>query len=116
MGLDMARAACYEWGEPGGGWSLTRIGDRRLLGLAALVALAGALPLAGCGRKGALDPPPSAAVAPPPAPGEQSLGQVIDPNTPGYRRVRQPVVAAAPSAGPAAPPERRSFFLDWLIK
>jgi len=96
---------------------LTRIGDRRLLRLAALAALAGALALAGCGRKGALDPPPSAAVGPPPAPDDQhSLGQLNDPNTPGYRRApQQPVVAAAPST-PAAPPEKRSFFLDFLIK
>ena len=96
---------------------MTRFGDRRLLRLAALVALASALALAGCGRKGALDPPPSAAVTPPPAPDERtSLGQGYDPNTPGYLRApQQPVVAAAPSTT-EPPPARRSFFLDFLIK
>jgi len=97
---------------------LTRIADRRLLHLAALVALASALALAGCGRKGALEGPPSAAVGtPPPAPDERtSLGQGYDPNTPGFHRGPQPaVVAAAPSTS-APPPEPRSFFLDFLIK
>lgn len=96
---------------------MTRIGDRRLLRLAALAALASALALAGCGRKGALDPPPSASVTPPPAPDERtSLGQIADPNTPGYLRgPQQPVAAAAPSTT-ASPPPQRSFFLDFLIK
>jgi predicted small lipoprotein YifL len=96
---------------------LTRIGDRRLLRLAALAALASALALAGCGRKGSLDPPPSASAVAPPAPDERSLGELNDPNTPGYRRApQQNVVAAAPSATNAPPPAQRSFFLDFLIK
>jgi predicted small lipoprotein YifL len=36
---------------------------RLLIRLAALAALAGALALAGCGRKGPLDPPPAASLA-----------------------------------------------------
>ena len=97
---------------------LTRIADRRLLRLAALAALVSALALAGCGRKGALDPPPSAAVTQPPSPDENSsLGQLNDPNTPGFRRApQQPVAAAAPSTPTASPPAQRSFFLDFLIK
>jgi predicted small lipoprotein YifL len=101
---------------------LTRIGDRRLLRFAAraaaLAALASALALAGCGRKGALDPPPSAAVTQPPAPDENaSLGQTTNPMTPGFRRAPpQPVATAAPAATNAPPPADRSFFLDFLIK
>jgi predicted small lipoprotein YifL len=96
---------------------LTRIADRRLLRLAALVALASALALAGCGRKGVLEAPPSAAVGTqPPSPDERtSLGQGYDPNTPGYLRApQQPAVAAASSTAPV--PARRNFFLDFLIK
>ena len=96
---------------------MTRIADCRLLRLAALAALVSALALAGCGRKGPLDPPPSAAVSQPPAPDQNSLGQLNDPNTPGYRRApQQPAVAAAPSTPNAPPPPERSFFLDFLIK
>jgi predicted small lipoprotein YifL len=64
------------------------------LGLAALAALALALLVAGCGRKGPLDPPPSAAV-PAPVPGAQASGE--------------PVVS------PEATPRRKRVFLDWLI-
>jgi predicted small lipoprotein YifL len=88
--------------------------DRPLMRLAALAALGSALALTGCGRKGPLDPPPSAAIAPPPS-SQPGLGELNDPNTPGYRRPpQQPVVAAAPPAN--APPPQRSFFLDFLIK
>jgi hypothetical protein len=69
--------------------------------------------LAGCGRKGPLDPPPSASISPPP-PSEPSLGETNDPNMPGFRRApRAAAVAPAPTAPPA---EKRSFFLDFLIK
>jgi hypothetical protein len=54
----------------------------------------------------------------PPAPDENSsLGQLNDPNTPGFRRApQQPVAAAAPATTNAPPPDQRSFFLDFLIK
>ena len=96
---------------------MTRIGNRRLLRLTALAVLASALALGGCGRKGALDPPPSASVTAPPAPDERTtLGQGYDPNTPGFLRApQQPAVAAAPPTT-APPPASRSFFLDFLIK
>jgi predicted small lipoprotein YifL len=62
--------------------------------LAAITAVAFALGLAGCGRKGPLDPPPSVAV---PAATE---------------RQAQPA-----GGGPTdqARPRRTHFFLDWLI-
>jgi len=40
---------------------LSRFCDRPLLRLTTIGAIAAALALAGCGRKGALDPPPGAA-------------------------------------------------------
>jgi predicted small lipoprotein YifL len=99
---------------------LTRIGDRRLLRLgarlAALAALASALALAGCGRKGSLDPPPSASAVAPPAPDDRSLGQLNDPNTPGFLRAPSQNVATAPPPATSAPPPPRTFFLDFLIK
>ncbi len=91
-----------------------RSGDRRLLRLAALVALGAALALAGCGRKGPLEPPPSAAISPPPQ-NEPSLGQSYDPNTPGFLRPPRAAAVAPPASAPVQP-EKRSFFLDFLIK
>src|ERR1700720_2988016 len=58
-------AICYVWGRPWGSVSLTRFGDRRLARLAMIAALAAAFALAGCGRKGPLDAPPSAALVAP---------------------------------------------------
>jgi predicted small lipoprotein YifL len=92
---------------------LIRFNDRSALRLAAFVALAAALALGGCGRKGPLDPPPSAAIAP--APDQPSLGDNPDPNMAGgYRRVPSSTVTAQPT-GPL-PADRRGFILDPLIK
>jgi len=92
---------------------LIRLSDRIGLRLAAFAALAVALALGGCGRKGPLDPPPSAVVAP--APYQPSLGDNPDPNvTGGYRRAPSSTVTAQPT-GPLAP-YRRTFILDPLIK
>ena len=94
---------------------MRRFGHRhQLLRLAALAALGSALALAGCGRKGPLDAPPSASITPPPSQ-QPSLGESSDPNTPGYRRPpRDPAVA--PTATGPVPPDRRSFILDPLIR
>jgi len=86
--------------------------ERSALRLAAFAALAAALALGGCGRKGALDPPPSAAIAP--APDVPSLGDANDPNLGGFRRAPSNTVTAQPS-GPL-PPDKRTFILDPLIK
>ena len=118
MGADMALASGRQsamYGANAGEVGLNWFQDRPLMRLAALAALGSALALAGCGRKGPLDPPPSAAIAPPPS-DQPSLGELNDPNTPGFRRApRPPVVAAAPTTQ-APPPPQRSFFLDFLIK
>jgi len=91
---------------------LTRFADRRLARGAMIAALAAAFALAGCGRKGPLDPPPSAALVEP-APGDQpSLGDANDPNMPGF--LRAPATRTAPPPAPVAP-EKRNFLLDFLI-
>jgi predicted small lipoprotein YifL len=78
--------------------------------IALVAVLTGALGLAACGRKGPLDPPPSAGLAPStaytPRPG---LGEEHYGTPPGA-----PVVPA-PAAAPAPPPAQKSFFLDFLL-
>jgi predicted small lipoprotein YifL len=90
---------CYGADEQGRGGVTVfhRLPVSRLAVAAILVA---ALGLAACGRKGALDLPPSAAVsAPAAAPGAPALGPDGRPLPPG-----------------AAQPKRSEpFFLDWLL-
>jgi predicted small lipoprotein YifL len=92
--------------------------DRRLVRIAVIGAVA-AVALAGCGRKGALDPPPSSTMSSnqpvnlPPALGEQ-------PNPFGSAAPSEPPAAAAPPANAAAgarpPAEKKTFILDPLLK
>jgi predicted small lipoprotein YifL len=91
---------------------VSRFNHRHLLRVAAFAALGATLALAGCGRKGPLDAPPSASISAPP-PAQPSLGENYDPNTPGFRRAPRET-AAAPTTAP--PPDRGSFLLDPLIK
>ena len=91
---------------------MTRYCDRQLVRLAAFAALGAALALGGCGRKGPLDPPPSAAISP--VPDQPSLGDNSDPNMPGYRRAPSATAAAPPTQPPL--PDKRTFILDPLIK
>ena len=81
--------------------------DRRFLRLALIAAFAAALGLGACGRKGPLDPPPSASVA-----GER---QQANPMT-------SPLVApigSQPQTGKANPPvvqaPKQPIFLDGLL-
>jgi predicted small lipoprotein YifL len=80
--------------------------------LALVAAMTAALGLAACGRKGPLDPPPSAGLAPPPAYaprpslGEENYGPAPPP-------VERTAVAAPPAA--ATPPPPKTFFLDFLL-
>jgi predicted small lipoprotein YifL len=99
-------------GRTGGVGFLIRFDNRTALRLAAFAALAAALALGGCGRKGPLDPPPSAAIAP--APDTPSLGDANDPNMTGYRRPPPGTVTAQP--GGPLPRDNRTFILDPLIK
>lgn len=90
-----------------GGVRVRRTGGFRVL---ALVALMGTLALAGCGRKNALEPPPSAQAVPTaaeqPAPSgwRTPSGGIPDLNA------TQP-----PPPPPATPPRNRSFPLDALL-
>ncbi|MDC7786545.1 lipoprotein [Rhodoplanes sp. TEM] len=71
-----------------------------------IVALAGALGLAGCGRKSSLDPPPSAQAAPPPPAAEQQGWRsptLVPDMTPQQQQMTLP------------PARQRSFPLDPLL-
>jgi predicted small lipoprotein YifL len=81
--------------------------------IALAAVLTGTLGLAACGRKGPLDPPPSAGLAsntaytPMPSLGESHYGQPAGATPP-------PASAAAPAPG-ASPPQQKTFFLDFLL-
>ena len=77
--------------------------DRTLLRIAAIGALVAALGLAGCGRKGGLDPPPGASLT---EPGDVPQSQ---PNA--------GAVALGPDGKPVAPAPapRRWTPIDWLL-
>ena len=83
--------------------------------LALVAAMTAALGLAGCGRKGPLDPPPSAGITPPPAYaprpslGEENYGPVP---APAGERPRTAVAAPTPTAPPPPP---KTFPLDFLL-
>jgi predicted small lipoprotein YifL len=91
--------------------------------VALAVALIAPLALAACGRKGPLDPPPSAATPPPPATPAPAPTGFIDPTTPTGQAQPAPVrtTQAAPAPQPqAAQPQGahplwNSFLLDPLI-
>lgn len=75
--------------------------------------LTGALSLAACGRKGPLDPPPSAGLTPNTAytPGP-SLGQEHYAVPSGATPPPSGAVAPPPAA---PPPQQKTFFLDFLL-
>jgi predicted small lipoprotein YifL len=103
--------------------SVTRVIDRRFARLAMIGALAAALGLAGCGRKGPLDPPPGASLveqgqaAPATGPavtsGPPGLAESLNPPlTPAKRSTE----AFGPGGEPIAPKgQKKPVFLDWLI-
>jgi predicted small lipoprotein YifL len=80
-------------------------GFGRLALLAAMIAAAG---LAGCGRKGSLDLPPTASITDPQGQGAPPGGPGVSPNQ----------AAAAPgtqTTPPPPPPPRRWFLFDFLL-
>jgi predicted small lipoprotein YifL len=95
-----------DWREP----TVIRSSDRLPIRLAAVAMLIAAFGLAACGRKGALEPPPSAQLAEPqPAASEarRSPADVLV-GTPGAREAPQQTTQQA-----SAP--KKHFFLDWLL-
>jgi predicted small lipoprotein YifL len=95
MKVPKRRAICYD-ADGQGGSVVSRSGGIWLGRIALAGALAAALALSGCGRKGGLDEPPLAASEPPPG---------------------QPGAATyTPDGKPNPPPaEKRRTLLDWLI-
>ena len=91
---------------------MTRSCDRWLPRVAVIAALGAAFALAGCGRKSGLDAPPSAAISQP-VEDQPTLGENIDPGMTGFNR---PPSANRTAPAPPVPPDKRSFFLDFLIK
>ena len=93
--------------------------SHRRLHFSCAVAVALVLPLAltACGRKGPLDPPPSAELPPVPPPNAAPARQsYVDPLTPiGTAQQAQPVAAAQALPAPTQP-MARSFILDPLIR
>jgi predicted small lipoprotein YifL len=75
--------------------------------------MAAGLALAACGRKGALDPPPSAALNPAAATARPSLGEETENLAGSQFGAPPPARQQAVPPAPAAPPQR--FFLDFLI-
>jgi predicted small lipoprotein YifL len=90
--------------------------ERRFARPALLAALVATLGLAGCGRKGPLDPPPSASVAEPVEAAPQRPG-----GTAGLNPLATPAKPASGEAfgingEPIAPKgAKKSLFLDWFI-
>jgi predicted small lipoprotein YifL len=84
-----------------------RLSVARVLAVALLLPLA----LVACGRKGPLDPPPSAAI--PPQPATAAPARYIDPTSPtgGAQAAPMQTTQVAP-----APPQKKSFLLDPLIQ
>jgi predicted small lipoprotein YifL len=88
--------------------------------LALAATMVAALALAACGRKGPLDPPPSALSNPQPYASRPSIGEESDTLAPratdDHQPLRSQADAAAPPANPGAtPPPKKTFFLDFLL-
>jgi predicted small lipoprotein YifL len=111
----MVHAICYGTG----GVQVKQSVDRwsRLAWAATMTAalMTAGFGLSACGRKGPLDPPPSAGIAPPPAYaprpslGEENYAPAPPPATSPAR-----TAAAAPPAA-TEPPPKKTFFLDFLL-
>ncbi len=87
--------------------------DQRWTRFAAIGVLVAALGLSACGRKGPLDPPPSAAM-----PAQSSL-QPAAPADPTLAGGPPPVAGVGPDGKALAPPpsgNRQPFILDWLVE
>jgi len=84
--------------------------------VALAAAMMAALGLAACGRKGGLDPPPSAGLTTPqPYTSRPSLGEENYSQAPPPADERAGAANAAPAAATTAPPPPKTFFLDFLL-
>ena len=74
------------------------------------------LGLAACGRKGPLDPPPSAGLTTPQAYAPRpSLGDEANGLAPAGDHAPERPAGAAPASATAPPPAKKDFFLDFLL-
>jgi predicted small lipoprotein YifL len=94
-----------------------RPSDRSLMRLVAVATLIAALSLAGCGRKSGLDAPPSSL---PGSPEPQASNSSSAPSLfgPNFGAPAPATTGAAPqnqTAQTTPPPQKKSFFLDWLV-
>jgi predicted small lipoprotein YifL len=78
---------------------LTSLSDLRLARIAAIGALVAALGLAGCGRKGGLDPPPGATAA----------------DTSPSRPDLEPAIGPDGKVIPSPQGPQRRTLIDWLL-
>jgi predicted small lipoprotein YifL len=87
----------------------------RIVSRAVLVgALVAGFALGGCGRKGALDPPPSASLTNPQSANmPPSLGEQPSPFVAPSSEAPPPAASATAGQQPAA---KKTFILDWLLK
>jgi predicted small lipoprotein YifL len=88
--------------------------DRKLIRIVTIGALAGAFGLAGCGRKGPLDPPPSASVAetaPAAAPGPGAVS--MNPMAPPAKQTPEAFGLNGEPIAPKGP--KKPIALDWLL-
>jgi len=97
-----------------------RLSDRRITRLAIAATLVASLGLAGCGRKGGLDAPPSSLPASPQPQANNTQPPLAESSAvfggPGFGA---PIPTTEPSpqqqAAQAAPAAKKTFLLDWLI-
>ncbi|TMJ76447.1 MAG: hypothetical protein E6G80_00380 [Alphaproteobacteria bacterium] len=94
----LARAICYGALDRGVA-ELTSLSDLRLARIAAIGALIAALGLAGCGRKGGLDPPPGATAA----------------DTSPSRPDLEPAIGPDGKVMPSPQGPQRRTLIDWLL-
>lgn len=88
--------------------------DRRLVRVVTIGALTAMLGLTGCGRKGPLEPPPSASLTEPAeTPRQGPGGATLNPMAPAAKQTTE---SFGPDGQPIAPKgPRKSIFLDWLL-
>jgi predicted small lipoprotein YifL len=84
--------------------------------IAVIGALATAFALAGCGRKGPLDPPPSAAVAQPAQAASQGPRGAVNPLQTGQEAPAAPAAFDAQGRPMASRGVKKPLPMDWLIE
>ena len=103
-----------QFGDNWGGGVQVKKSVDRWSRLALAATMMAALGLAACGRKGGLDPPPSAGLTTPQSYASRpSLGEEANGLTPPPADDRARAAPASATAPP--PPPKKTFFLDFLL-